>query len=199
MIMTTNTNTDKTVVIAEDNAQTRRCLKGHLEALSYNVVGVATNGKEAVKLVGELNPSLVIMDVKMPKMDGIEAATAISAEHSVPIILVTGISSDEVANQAVEAGVFAYLVKPITKKHLEPAIKLALARCGQYQSLKEEVVDLKGAIETRKLIERAKGILMKRCNCSEEEAFKLLQTHSQKENRKMQEIAESIVSASKMM
>jgi response regulator NasT len=117
----------------------------------------------------------------------------------VPIILVTGVSDEKIAEQAVEAGVFAYLVKPITKKHLEPAIKLAMARYDQFESLKIEVDDLKEAIETRKLIERAKGIVMKRCNLSEDEAFKLLQTHSQKENKKMHEIAESVISASKLM
>ena len=190
---------EKRVLIAEDHTQTRRSLKQNLELLGYEVVGAATNGKEAVELSGVLKPALIIMDVKMPEMDGIEAATLISAKMAVPIILVTGLSSDEIASQAVEAGVFSYLVKPITKKHLEPAIKLALARYSQFQSLKEEVSDLKDAIETRKVIERAKGIVMKRCNISEEDAFKLLQSHSQKENKKMYDIAESIISASKLM
>ena len=189
----------KTVLIAEDHTQTRRCLQTNLEALGYDVVGAATNGEEAVRLAYELNPSLVIMDVKMPKMDGIEAARAISGRASLPIILVTGLSDNELAGKAVEAGVFAYLVKPITKKHLEPAIKVALARFEQFRGLQEEVSDLKDAIETRKMIERAKGIVMKRCNITEEEAFKLLQSHSQKENKKMYEIAESVISASKLM
>ncbi len=189
----------KTVLIAEDHAQTRKCLKGHLEALGYVVIGAASNGEEAVSLAEEHTPSLVIMDVKMPKMDGIEAAAEITKVKPVPVILVTGVSTDELANKAVEAGVFAYLVKPITKKHLEPAIKVALARFEQFLGLKDEVNDLKQAIETRKLIERAKGIVMKRCNISEEEAFKLLQSHSQKENKKMHEIAESVISASKLM
>lgn len=189
----------KRVLIAEDHAQTRKCLKGHLEALGYEVVGAATNGQDAVKLVDELLPALVILDVKMPKMDGIEAAKKISLNHEIPIILVTGISNEEIAERAVEAGVFAYLVKPITKKHLEPAIRLAQARYEQFQSLKTEVVDLKEAMEMRKLIEKAKGIVMKRCNLSEDEAFKLLQEHSQKENKKMHDIAESVISASKLM
>ncbi len=189
----------KTVLIAEDHTQTRRSLKQHLELMGYDVVGAAANGKEAVELAFALVPALIIMDVKMPEMDGIEAASKISAKLSVPIILVTGMSSDEIAEKAVEAGVFAYLVKPITKKHLEPAIKLALARYGQFQSLKSEVSDLKDAIETRKVIEKAKGIVMKRCNISEDDAFKLLQSHSQKENKKMYDVAESIISASKLM
>jgi AmiR/NasT family two-component response regulator len=194
-----NESNGNTVLIAEDHAQTRRSLKQHLELMGYEVVGAATNGKEAVDLAFALVPSLIIMDVKMPEMEGIEAASLISAKLSVPIILVTGMSSEEIATQAVEAGVFAYLVKPITRKHLEPAIKLALARYSQFQSLKSEVSDLKDAIETRKVIEKAKGIVMKRCNISEEDAFKLLQSHSQKENKKMFDIAESIISASKLM
>jgi len=135
----------------------------------------------------------------MPEMDGIDAARNISARKTIPIILITGLSSDEMATKAIESGVFAYLVKPVTKKQLEPAIKLAMARYDEFKSLKVEVDDLKDAIETRKLVERAKGILMKRCNITEEDAFKLLQTHSQKENKKMREIAETIVAASKLI
>lgn len=187
------------VLIAEDNAKTRLFLKNQLELLGYNVVGVVSNGRAAVEKATEANPNLVIMDIKMPEMDGIDAARIISSKGPVPIILITGISSDEMALKAIEAGVFAYLVKPVTKKQLEPAIKLALARFGEFKSLKEEVNDLKDAMETRKLVERAKGILMKRCNISEEDAFKLLQTHSQKENKKMREIAEGIISASKLI
>lgn len=187
------------VIIAEDNAKTRLFLKNQLELLGYEVIAAVSNGQAAVESAEEMNPNLVIMDVKMPEMDGIDAARAISAKSTVPIILITGLSSDEMATKAIEAGVFAYLVKPVTKKQLEPAIKLALARYDEFKSLKVEVSDLKDAIETRKLVERAKGILMKRCNISEEDAFKLLQTHSQKENKKMREIAETIVSASKLI
>lgn len=187
------------VLIAEDNSKTRLFLKNQLELLGYEVVAAVSNGQAAVDLAADLNPNLVIMDVKMPEMDGIDAARAITARGLTPIILITGLSSDEMAAKAIEAGVFAYLVKPVTKKQLEPAIKLAMARYNEFRSLKTEVVDLKDAIETRKLVERAKGILMKRCNISEEEAFKLLQAHSQKENKKMREIADNIISASKLI
>ncbi|HXI09168.1 MAG TPA: response regulator [Thermodesulfobacteriota bacterium] len=187
------------VLIAEDNSKTRLFLKNQLELLGYEVVAAVSNGQAAVDLVADLNPNLVIMDVKMPEMDGIDAARAITAKGPTPIILITGLSSDDMASKAIEAGVFAYLVKPVTKKQLEPAIKLAMARYNEFRSLKAEVVDLKDAIETRKLVERAKGILMKRCNISEEEAFKLLQAHSQKENKKMREIADNIISASKLI
>ncbi|MBI5810617.1 MAG: response regulator [Deltaproteobacteria bacterium] len=171
------------VLIAEDNSKTRIFLKNQLELLGYTVAGAASNGKLAVEMASELNPTLVIMDIKMPEMDGIEAARAMTAKTPVPIILITGLSSDEMAAKAIEAGVFAYLVKPVT----------------EFKSLKVEVNDLKDAIETRKLVERAKGILMKRCNLSEEDAFKMLQSHSQKENKKMREVAESILSASKLI
>lgn len=187
------------VLIAEDNSKTRLFLKNQLELLGYEVVAAVSNGQAAVDTFSELNPNLVIMDVKMPEMDGIDAAKAITAKGPIPIILITGLSSDEMAAKAIEAGVFAYLVKPVTKKQLEPAIKLALARYSEFKSLKTEVKDLKDAIETRKVVERAKGILMKRCNISEEDAFKLLQTHSQKENKKMREIADNIISASKLI
>ncbi|HBG46801.1 MAG TPA: response regulator [Deltaproteobacteria bacterium] len=188
----------KKVLIAEDNSKTRLFLKNQLELLGYQVEAVS-NGLAAVELVEELKPNLVIMDVKMPEMDGIDAAKAISSKGPMPIILITGLSSDEMASKAIESGVFAYLVKPVTKKQLEPAIKLAMARYNEFKSLKVEVSDLKDAIETRKMVERAKGILMKRCNISEDDAFKLLQTHSQKENKKMREIAETIISASKLL
>ncbi|MBI5587867.1 MAG: response regulator [Deltaproteobacteria bacterium] len=187
------------VLIAEDNSKTRLFLKNQLELLGYEVIGAVSNGQAAVDLVADLNPNLVIMDVKMPEMDGIDAARAITARGPIPIILITGLSSDDMAAKAIEAGVFAYLVKPVTKKQLEPAIKLAMARYNEFRSLKTEVLDLKDAIETRKLVERAKGILMKRCNISEEDAFKLLQAHSQKENKKMREIADNIISASKLI
>jgi len=189
---------EKKVLIAEDNPKTRLFLKNQLELLGYQVEAVS-NGQAAVDMVSEIKPTLVIMDVKMPEMDGIDAAKNISAKTTIPIILITGLSSDEMATKAIESGVFAYLVKPVTKKQLEPAIKLAMARYNEFKSLKVEVDDLKEAIETRKLVERAKGILMKRCNITEDDAFKLLQTHSQKENKKMREIAETIVSASKLI
>jgi len=191
--------TPKSVLIAEDNSRTRLFLKAQLELLGYEVVGAVSNGQKAVELALESKPDLIIMDIKMPKMDGIEAARAISSKGPVPIILITGLSSEEMASKAIEAGVFAYLVKPVNKKQLVPAIKLAMARYEQFSDLKAEVIDLKDAMETRKIVERAKGILMKRCNISEEDAFKMLQTHSQKENKKMREIAENILSASKLI
>jgi len=194
---------DKTIgqriLIAEDNEKTRAFLSGQLELLGHTVIGSVANGREAVELAQQLDPSLVIMDIKMPEMDGVEAAKAISAKKAVPIILITGVSTSDIAAHAIEAGVYAYLLKPVTKKQLDPAIKIAVSRFNEFQGMEGEVQNLKGAIETRKLIERAKGILMKRCTISEEDAFKILQRYSQKENKKMREIAESIISASELI
>jgi len=199
----TGKKTPGTVLLADDSTRTRHFLETELKLLGHEVVGAVSNGEDAVEKAAELKPGLVIMDIKMPKMDGIEAARAITAGGAVPIILITGVSTCETASKAseaaIEAGVFAYLVKPVTKKQLEPAIKLAMVRFEQFSKMQTEVDDLKEAIETRKIVERAKGILMKRCNISEEEAFRTLQTHSQKENRKMREIAGNIVSAAKII
>lgn len=194
-----SSETKLSVLIAEDNAVSQRHLIDRLESLGYDVVGCASNGEDAVKMARDAKPSLVIMDVMMPKMDGIEAAKQITAHSPVPIILLTGKSSDELADRAIEAGVFAYLIKPVTKKDLVPAIKLALSRFDEFKKLEKEVYDLKQVLETRKLVEKAKGILMKRCSIPEDEAFKLLQSYSQNENKKISDIAESIITASRFM
>jgi len=187
------------VLIAEDHAATRKCLKDQLESIGFDVVAAAATGEEAIALYKELKPDLVVMDIKMPKVDGIQAAKAITSERPVPIILITGHSTKTLVDKAIESGVFSYLMKPVAKKELLPAIKLAVARYSEFQALKTEVSDLKEAIETRKLVERAKGILMKRMNLHEDDAFKLLQTQSQKENKKLKEIAEMVVTASKLI
>ncbi|MEE9591826.1 MAG: response regulator, partial [Thermodesulfobacteriota bacterium] len=170
---------DNKVLIAEDNPNSRRCIKRQLESLGYNVIGVAKTGHEVVEMASELNPSFIVMDIDMPEMDGISAAKAITTKGPLPIILVTGHSSeeltskdivhssDELALKATEAGVFAYLVKPVARKEFLPAIKLAFARYNEFMNLKDEMKDLQEALETRKLVERAKGILMKRCKISE--------------------------------
>jgi len=189
----------KTVLIAEDNAISRKCLKTHLESLGYEVIADVADGEEAVEEARRLKPSFIILDIKMPRMGGIEAARVITSISPVPIILITGHVSEELAVEAAEAGVFAYLVKPVTRKHLLPAIKLAFSRFEEFKRLEQEVADLKEALEARKLIEKAKGILMKRCKIDEEAAYKLLQTHSQKENKKMHEIAKMIIEASKLI
>ena len=187
------------ILIAEDNATARKLLATQLKAIGFEVVAAAATGEEAVALYDESKPDLVIMDVKMPKMDGIEAAKIITSRLPVPIILITGYSTGPLVDRAVESGVVAYIRKPITRKDLLPAIKFAFARFDEFKALKAEVVDLKHAMETRKFVERAKGILMKRLSISEDEAFKLLQAQSQKENKKLKDIAEIVITASNMI
>lgn len=187
------------VLIADDSAEIRKYLSSQLEVMGFNVVAAATTGEEAVALYDEFKPDLVIMDIKMPKMDGIEAAKIITGRIPVPIVLITGHSSGPLVDRAIESGVFAYIMKPITKKDLLPAVKLAFARFNEFKALKTEVGNLKDTIETRKLVERAKGILMKRLSVSEDDAFKLLQSQSQKENKKLKDIAETVITASKLI
>ncbi|MEK7842416.1 MAG: response regulator [Deltaproteobacteria bacterium] len=187
------------VLIADDNALARKALASQLETLGFNVVAAAATGEEAVALYDEFKPDLVILDVKMPKMDGIEAAKIITNRIPIPIILLTGYCSGPLVDRAIESGVFAYIMKPITKKDLLPAISLAFARFNEFKALKTEVLDLKEAIETRKFVERAKGILMKRLSIPEDDAFKLLQSQSQKENKKLKDIAEAVITASRLI
>ncbi|MEK7828655.1 MAG: response regulator [Deltaproteobacteria bacterium] len=187
------------VLIADDNALARKALASQLETLGFNVVAAAATGEEAAALYDEFKPDLVILDVKMPKMDGIEAAKIITNRIPIPIILLTGYSSGPLVDRAIESGVFAYIMKPITKKDLLPAIRLAFARFNEFKALKTEVLDLKEAIETRKFVERAKGILMKRLSIPEDDAFKLLQSQSQKENKKLKDIAEAVITASRFI
>lgn len=194
-----NTGAAGTVLIADDNAASRRSVRGHLELMGYRVVGEAKNGEEAVELFKECRPDIVVMDIVMPGMSGIEASAVMTQDVAVPIILITGSDSERMSSEAVEAGVFGYLIKPVSGRQLEGAIRLALGRFEEFNVMKDEVEGLREAVEARKFIERAKGILMKRCEIGEEEAFKMLQNHSQKENRKMRDIAAMIVEADKLI
>lgn len=191
-------NTEQ-VLIAEDNANSRRCIKAHFESLGHVVVAAVANGELALEAFKELNPTLVVLDLKMPVMDGLLTAKEINSIKPTPIILITGESCEKKAAEAIEVGISAYLVKPISKKHLVPAIEMAKGQHSTTSQLKCEINELKTNMETRKVVERAKGILMKRCSIGEDEAFKMLQSHSQKENKKMFEVATMIVSASKLM
>jgi len=188
------------ILAVDDDERNLALLTAKLEREGYEL-DTARNGVDALQKVAVFLPDLIIMDIKMPKMDGIEAARNITRHSLIPIILITGHSSETIINRAMESGVgiFAYLLKPVTKKDLLPAIKLAFARHNEFKTLKAEVNDLRDALETRKFVERAKGILMKRLNISEDEAFKLLQAQSQKENKKLKDIAEIVITASNMI
>ena len=187
------------VLVADDESLRVMSLKGQLESIGHKVVAEAANGKEAVNLARELKPDLAILDIRMPEMDGIEAAQTITQERPIPIILLTAFSEKELAERAANANVAAYLMKPVSEQDLLPAIALAVSRFKEFQALHHEVADLRDALETRKLVERAKGILMRRLNLTEEEAFRRMQRRSQNENKKLGEIAEAIITADGML
>lgn len=187
------------VLIADDESLRVMSLRGQLESIGHKVIAEAANGSEAVNLARELKPDLAILDIKMPELDGIEAAKAITQERPIPIILLTAFSEKELAERAAETNVSSYLMKPVSEQDLLPAIALAVSRFKEFQSLHREVDDLRDALETRKLVERAKGILMRRLNLTEEEAFRRMQRRSQNENKKLGEIANAIITADGML
>lgn len=182
-------------LIADDEGLRLMSLKAQLEALGHQVIAQATTGEEAVEKARAFRPDVAILDIKMPGMDGIDAAAAITADRPLPIILLTAYSQPDLAERAVAAGVSAYLVKPVSQEDLLPTIALAVSRFQEFQALRQEVKELKEALETRKLVERAKGILMQRLSLTEAEAFRRMQVRSQNENKKLREIAQAIITA----
>ena len=163
------------------------------------MVAEASTGEEAAALAISTQPDLAILDIKMPRMDGIEAAERITQARPIPIILLTAYSEAQLVERAAQANISAYLMKPVSEEDLLPALTLALTRFKQFQALRREVVDLREALEARKVIEKAKGILMRRLDLTEEEAFRRLQRQSQESNRKLAQVAEAIVLADQML
>lgn len=186
------------VLIADDESIRLLSLGEQLAGLGHQVVAEATQGDEAVLLAEKHLPDLAILDIKMPVMDGIEAAERITAARPIPIILLTAYNETQLVERAARANISAYLMKPVAEDDLHPAIALALARFREFESLRREVADLRDALEARKVVEKAKGILMRRLDLSEEDAFKRLQKQSQDTNRRLAEVAEAIVLADKM-
>lgn len=184
--------------MADDEFLISMSLKAQLENLGHEVVAVAENGARAVELTRALAPDLVLMDIKMPVMDGLTAAKIILDERPVPILLLTAYSERHYVDKAIEVGASGYLVKPVTEGDLMPALCMAVARFAELQWLTNEVGNLTKALETRKLVEQAKGILMDRLKLSEAEAFRRIQQQSQNENKPMAEIAKAIITADKM-
>ena len=182
------------VVIAEDEAIIRLDLKETLEEEGYEVVGETGRGDKAVDLVRELRPDLAILDIKMPGMDGIEAARLITRDRICGVLVLTAFSQREVIEQARDAGALAYLVKPFQKTDLVPAIEVAIARFREMQALNGEVDALEEQLETRKSIDRAKGILMKAMNLSEPESFSWIQKTAMDRRISMKEVANAIIS-----
>ena len=181
------------VVIAEDEAIIRLDLKESLEEEGYEVVGEAGRGDQAIELVRELRPDLVILDIKMPVVDGLTAARTIAAERICAVLMLTAFSQREIIEEARDAGALAYLVKPFQKNDLIPAIEVAIGRFRELQNLDGEVDSLGEQLETRKVVDRAKGILMDECGFKEQEAFTYVQRMAMSERSKMREIAERIV------
>ena len=180
-------------LIAEDETIIRLDLRALLEGSGFEVCGEAKDGEEAVELARSLAPDLAIMDVKMPRLDGIEAARRILDERPIPIVMLTAYGQEELVSRAVEAGVFGYLVKPFREQDLLPAIRTARARHEELAALREEAESLAEALAARKAIERAKGILMAREGLSEEEAFARLRKASQVSGRPLKLIAEAVL------
>ncbi|MDY4919530.1 MAG: response regulator [Phascolarctobacterium sp.] len=183
------------ILIADDEAILRLDLREMLIDAGHEVVGEAANGEEAVKLARELKPEFIIMDVKMPVMDGLTAAKIIGNENIAPILLLTAYSQADIVEKASEAGVIAYLVKPIREEQLFPAMEIAEKRFTEMQKLNLELSQLKESLETRKLLDRAKGILMAAHGMTEQEAYRKMQQFSMAKRISLKSLAESIIAA----
>ena len=187
------------IAIADDEVDMRDYLARILPRLGHEVVSAAANGKELIAHCHEHSPDLVITDIRMPEIDGIDAATAISREQAIPIILISGFHDPDLIERAEQDHVLAYLVKPIKQADLDTAIALAIRRFEQFQALRAEADDLRQALENRKLIERAKGILMKKTGLSEQDAFRRLQKTASNRNKKLNEVAQSVILTEELM
>jgi AmiR/NasT family two-component response regulator len=181
------------LVIADDESLIRMNLKETLVALGYLVVGEAGDGVSVVNLARELRPDLVIMDIKMPKLDGIQAAKVLTEDKIAPVLLLTAYSDRELVDRAREAGVVNYIVKPFRDAELLPAIEIAMARYAEFQEIDKKIGDLQETLETRKLVERAKGVLMDTQGLKEQEAFRKIQQLSMNTRKSMREIAQAIL------
>ncbi len=183
------------VIIADDESVIRADLREMLTNLGYLVVGEVGDGQSAVNLARELKPDVVIMDIKMPDLDGIEAAKILTQEKVAPVLLLTAYSQRDLVDRAKEAGVVGYLVKPFREQEVVPAIEIARARFQEFRELEQQVGDLKETLETRKVVDRAKGILMDQQGMTEAEAFRKIQKMSMNMRKPMKEIAEAIILA----
>ena len=181
------------IVIADNESIIRMDLRELLEEAGHEVVGEAIDGYHAVELTRKYQPDLVIMDIKMPDMDGIAASKIISDEKLAPVLLLTAFSQPEIVERAKEPGVLAYLVKPVRENNLFPAMEIALSRFQEMQQLEGELDKLKGSLEMRKTLDRAKGILMDAYNLSESEAYRRIQQYSMAKRKTIKEVAEAIV------
>lgn len=180
------------VLVAEDEAIIRMDVVATLAEAGLQVVAEASDGEEAVKLALELEPDVVVMDIKMPKLDGISAAEKIT-EKKIPVVLLTAFSQSDLVSRAVEAGALAYITKPFKPADLVPAIQIALARNDEIVALEQEILDLSERLETRKLMDRAKGLLMSKMKLSEPEAFRWIQKASMDRRLSMAQVAKAVI------
>jgi response regulator NasT len=181
------------VVIAEDEAIVRLDLKETLEEEGYEVVGETGRGDEAVKLVRDLTPDLAILDIKMPGQDGLTSAREIVNDQLAAVVILTAFSQRNLIDEARDAGVMSYLVKPFQKSELIPAIEVALARFNEMRALRSEVGNLEEQLETRRFLDRAKGLLMDECGMKEGDAFSFIQKTAMERRQKMKAIAEAVI------
>ena len=180
------------VVVVEDEGLIRMDVVATLQEAGYEVVGEGADGEEAIKLATELDPDLVVMDIKMPKLDGISAAEKI-AELKIPVVLLTAFSQADLVSRAAEAGAMAYVTKPFKPSDLLPAIQIALSRHEELLSLENEIADLNDRLETRKLMDRAKGLLQSKMKLSEPEAFRWIQKASMDRRLSMAQVAKAVI------
>ena len=180
------------VVVVEDEALIRMDVVATLEEAGFEIVGEGANGEEAISLAKEHQPDLVVMDIKMPKLDGISAAEKI-AELKIPVVLLTAFSQTDLVSRAAEAGTMAYVTKPFKPADLLPAIQIALARHEELLSLESEIADLSDRLETRKMMDRAKGLLMSQMKLSEPDAFRWIQKASMDRRLSMAQVAKAVI------
>jgi response regulator NasT len=187
------------IAVADDEADMRDYFARMLPRLGHEVVAVAENGRQLVELCRQESPDLVITDIKMPELDGIAAAVQIYHERPVPVILISAYHDAELIERAEADHILAYLVKPIKQTDLAPAIAIAMRRFAQFESLRREAADLRQALEDRKVVERAKGVLMHRADLDEQTAFRRLQKLASDRNRKLVDVAQMILVAEEAM
>lgn len=186
------------VLIADDDGLTLMVMRKILTAMGHTVVAEAGDGNQATVLARETNPDLIVLDIRMPKMDGLEAARIIQSQRPTPVIILSAHTESGLGSQAAGAGAHAYLVKPFTAEQLKPAIELALANFEKSSELEHKLQQMNEALETRKVVERAKGILMRQTGMDEEAAYLKLQRTARNENRKLVEVARAVIMAEQL-
>jgi response regulator NasT len=187
------------VLICEDEGLTALRLKKALTSLGYEVVGEAKNGEEAVAEATRLKPDAILMDIRMPKLDGIAATEQIMAARPTAIVMITAYSERELVEAALRAGASGYLVKPVSDEQIEPALAVALNKFAELRELSGELTDMKEALEARKVVERAKGILMRRYQMPEDEAYRRLQKISRDRRQPLKQTAEQVLAAAELL